>query len=452
MTEGFLKKKLDFMSTAWWIEGLNYPLYEYSPRIYRPMSSFMQMLDFDFRHWLWQIVPPHPAVSFTWIFSLVLSPYFLYRLLGLLTVSRPVATFICGIYLSNAAFLSVVVMYFRPAKAMTNFSLIFALYLAALAAKDRSAFSKTILLYAFLVPSLLWDESAVVMFPALVILFPSLVLRDWRQRGAFVAALLAGAFLYTILLPKVTVWARYPAPNLMAYSPTKTAFDLFGLERILTLFHDYLYNLKIAVMDCAGLTVPWFPSSFWFSGLQYAQYLIVAFSLGFFALRCRLRFWREMWFRGLALFTLFVGLDTYALSTIGNNIWGLYYYGAYVGVSFIVLFAFFLQRIYESGRLGQVLVAVLSATVTVCSLYIFERTNFAYKFAHYYADGAIGPGPVLKKIFKNETNRFDFMEANALPRMGELTDQYWRCKREKVFCDAPNESELRYLLVELKIY
>ena len=132
-----LDKKQHFLETGSrlnfedFVRAFNYDFFEAGPRITRPLSTLMLALDTKFRAWLWRYVVPHPSVSLTYLFSLILSPLLLYRLLRNLEVDANTALGGTALYLASPGLLSLVVMLFWPAKPMANFSLILCLYLAS---------------------------------------------------------------------------------------------------------------------------------------------------------------------------------------------------------------------------------------------------------------------------------------------------------------------------------
>ncbi len=457
MTGGFLEKKLPFMSLDWWTEGFDYPLWEYAPRIYRPLSSYFQMLDANFRQWLWQYMVPHPSLSLTWIFTLFLSPILLFLLLRRLKVSVNSALLVASLYIANTGVLSVATMYFRPAKPMTNFAILLCLWLAAVVSdksereKGSIASFRAFILFLFcMLFCFFWDETAIVIYPAVLFVFPKLVTRNRKFLSAFAAVPVVALFCYTQALPWITDVAGYPRPDLMTYGPTKNSFDFnTALHEHMHLPIDALLNLKIEFMDCFGLTYAYFLSSLGAQILQYATQLAV---LSFLA-TCIYKLFkghRELGIKSrvFALLLAFSLFNTYMVSSIGNNVWGLYYYGIYISVIFVLLVGLLFREFEGSWRFNKYWLVGLTGLIIASSFYIFPNTNYVYKHAHYYvADGH--PAPLLKGTFLNNEDRFAMRDRYAIQGLYERSLEFWNCSQTSSQCAKPATPELTYLYVEL---
>ena len=81
--------------------GLDWKVFEYKPRCTRPLSSYFEIMDTKFRSWAWRFVCPHPSLSLTWIFSLVLAPLLLFRLLRNLGASPNTGLALTAYYLAT---------------------------------------------------------------------------------------------------------------------------------------------------------------------------------------------------------------------------------------------------------------------------------------------------------------------------------------------------------------
>ncbi|MBM4018978.1 MAG: hypothetical protein FJ288_11735 [Planctomycetes bacterium] len=97
------------------------------PRI---VSYFCHIAGLKSRLALWQHVPMHPSFTPLWIVTLVLAPILLYKALGILLASRPMAMLGAALYLASPGYLSSMLMLFHPGKPLANFAFILMLYLA----------------------------------------------------------------------------------------------------------------------------------------------------------------------------------------------------------------------------------------------------------------------------------------------------------------------------------
>lgn len=142
------------------LRGLDYMSFDGFPRA-RFLSYAFQIANIKFRVWLFARILPHPSLSLTWIFSLLLSPILLYRLVCNLTGRRIAAWAGLSLYCLSTGFLSGVVLLFHPGKPLTNFAAILCLYLASLIvvqAKKEAAFRRRLFRSSLLLPTLLAQE------------------------------------------------------------------------------------------------------------------------------------------------------------------------------------------------------------------------------------------------------------------------------------------------------
>lgn len=108
-----------------------------APRV-RFVSNLLLLLNVKLRVWLWNYIPPHPSLSLTWLFSLILSPIFFYRLIYNLTHDRRACWIGLSLYFISTGFLSGVLWLFHPGKPMTNFFAILGFYFCSQAVSHAS--------------------------------------------------------------------------------------------------------------------------------------------------------------------------------------------------------------------------------------------------------------------------------------------------------------------------
>ena len=247
-------------------EGLNCAVFENAPRLRRPLSSYFEILDTKFRFFLWHFMFPHPSLSLTWFFSLILSPILLFRFLRNIDVPGNTALGAVSLYLMSPGLLSVVVMLFRPAKAMANFSIILCLYLASCLYKsfDRDTaqefFKKYVGLLVVMFLSFFWDETAVLIYLLLPLFFPFL-LKDRKRLAVYALLPVLAYFCYFYFLP----WAVIATGN---GHPT-TSFGLFPKHEtvfaalVLRYARAFTINSGLLIFDSLGLIIPSFNAPFW---------------------------------------------------------------------------------------------------------------------------------------------------------------------------------------------
>ncbi len=132
-----------------------------------------------------------PPLSVSWILTLVIAPFLLFRAVRNLGLSREAATAALIVYITSAGFLSGFSMIFFPAKALTNALLITSLYLTSrlnlesegrlLLYEIRSPL-KTILFFVIFA-GLFVDEGFFFIFIFLPVLFGELFILDLTKPG-----------------------------------------------------------------------------------------------------------------------------------------------------------------------------------------------------------------------------------------------------------------------------
>lgn len=98
----------------------------------RFLDYFLFILNAKFRFNLFRFMPFHASLSIVWFFTYLLIPVYLLKLLNNLTEDKKTVLIACALYLVSVGFLSGNIMLFHPGKPMTNFIVIYALYLASM--------------------------------------------------------------------------------------------------------------------------------------------------------------------------------------------------------------------------------------------------------------------------------------------------------------------------------
>ena len=138
----------------------------YRPRFY---SWFFWMIDTKFRAILFDLVPFHPTVSLTWIFTFTLLPFYFFKLMRNLNCNTNISLTSTFLLLCSQGVLSSFAMYFHSAKPMTLVFLVINLYMASVMHNkflnqeniNRMFYIKW---FAILLISLFWDELFYIFF------------------------------------------------------------------------------------------------------------------------------------------------------------------------------------------------------------------------------------------------------------------------------------------------
>jgi hypothetical protein len=429
-------------------EGLNYMAFEFAPRIYRPFSSYFEILDTKLRASLWNYLRPHPNISLTLAFSLILTPLFFYKFLRKLEFSRAISLCSTTLFLASPGTLSLISMNFRPGKAVTNFCIVILLYYGAVldrfsqteksATRFHSLFSAYCL---FLFLSFFWDETALISYVALVFFFPTLLRRSRYTFFLYLSLPFLTALSFLKIIPFLTEKAGFSYPRWASYRPVTSLFE-FGMEQA----EYFLLNFRLLLTDSLGLVpLSLFPSKgagYFFVSLAYFAVLFIFVRLTHLAFKKILAFPSAL--KRLLIFLFLLALfDSVMLSLVTNKYWGLYWYGAYWAIFFSVFLAY----------LGRLLALSEFRTIALYSLflpalfYIFPFTNRVYKTLHYYPYRPL----VIRDMFTNKINRF-FLTEEKVPNLRVLSEGVWQKWKEGMKCvPAQLPSELRYLAVELRL-
>src|SRR5688572_4280485 len=199
------------------LQAFNWPVFEVRPRLTRPLSSLVEIVDHAIRKRLWQTWTPPPTLSITYFFTLVLTPFLLYGVLRALAVRPSVAYCGVALYFANPGVLSLLAIGFRPGKAMACTAIVAVLWWAS--RLEKVSLAKVVPLYLFLFLSLFFDEIALMAFPALLLLFPRVVFSSRAAAGTFFLIPMVYAISVRRLLPAIHAAAGFPVPRGESYSP-----------------------------------------------------------------------------------------------------------------------------------------------------------------------------------------------------------------------------------------
>lgn len=447
--------------------ALDWELLEYEPRLSRPLGNVVQLFEAPFRAMLWRFVRVPASLSLTWPMSWFAAPLLLFLLLEKLGVDRRIALLAVAIYVANPGVLSLEVMFFRPGKAVANGAILLCLYLAARQdawqSEDTSARRFNLHFAGLCVATLvgfLFDEVALVIFPAIFLMFPKLVLRSRATMAMFATLPMAYVGIVVWGMPVLTRLAGYPDPNGYCAETYMTAMLSLRLsaEQYGIIWGNILGNAQIVFEDSFGLVPPALARSGYYSFLFYS---IVGCAVGF-VLLLLLRTWNRLftplstmlrevqrdqpWARTiraaltLAVALLFEGmLMSVSPGRIEPRVWGLYYYGVFCVIFLVLVLALAWQALHVPSVMAWSFTLLLVCATT----FVFPATNQAYKDLHYYPYAPYR----LANVFKNEENRFDFPRSDVTVlwrRAGALRGV---CRTHKSLLNVP--SEMVYALYEL---
>lgn len=412
--------------------GFNLPLFEYAPRPTRPLSAYFEIVDTKFRNWLWNFFVPHPSFSLTWLFSLILAPLFLFLLLRNLDVNVNTALAAISLYLANPGVLSCVSMSGRPGKPMTNFAIILCLYLTSFLYKRDFVEKKTnkvpslewYVLMGVIFLSFFWDETAIILYPAVILLFPRVFKWD-KKIIVFAIALLGFMFSYhlvaphfhglkhnawdkatfiifsmgVLLFPYFLKWDRkflvyalmpvgvslcyniifpwfahclgYPYWPLANYSMVSAIFSKMNIENLKWIFID----AKTLIGETVGM-VGLSPHVLLSDRLVFYMAAIALGIMGFYILRSPRKH-----FLTFLLLLLAAGMHVFIWFQLGGDP-GAYYYGVF----YCVFFTIYIARVLNDSSISKYVLTACVFIVLVNMQQCFLFTNSIHKKWFYYRE------------------------------------------------------------------
>ncbi|MEA1927892.1 MAG: hypothetical protein U9N73_06765, partial [Candidatus Auribacterota bacterium] len=227
-----------------------------NPRV-RFVSNLCLLLNVKLRIWLWKYIPPHPSFSFTWVFSLLLSPIVLYRLILNLSWEKRAAWIGLSIYFISIGFLSGILWLFHPAKPLTNFLVLLCFLLASrieLSTRTPSiGTSKKIVptfisMLVVMLISFFTDETAWFLFFIIPVLFTNIFLIEGKKILFISSYLLLGiGFVVFLAYGAPLLVAPFGFDNFnfwtwMATPDTSPESGSFQIKNVGILTYNFLHN------------------------------------------------------------------------------------------------------------------------------------------------------------------------------------------------------------------
>jgi|GEM_PF-3875273 len=192
----------------------------------RFLAWIFEVVDFKSQLWLSGYFPPHPSFSLTWVFTLILSPIFLFKFINKLTGSKNASWISVILFCLSAGSLSGIVLRDGPHKPLVNFAAIIICYFAVLITEDGDRKNKSsgrrLRLFSFLsiilFLSFFADETAWFLYLMVPILFPAIFLGRGKT---------GCRIIYLGVLVGFLVFVTFVAPGMVERS-TSQPFDFWG--------------------------------------------------------------------------------------------------------------------------------------------------------------------------------------------------------------------------------
>lgn len=315
-----------------------------NPRV-RFVSNLFLLLNVKLRIWLWNYLPPHPSFSFTWVFSLILSPIVLYRLILNLSGEKRAGWIGLSIYFISIGFLSGILWLFHPAKPLTNFLTLLCFLLASrierypqtpVGASGKVGRSFITMLVVMLT-AFFTDETAWFLFFIIPVLFPSIFLIEGKKLLFLSSYILLGiGFVIFLMYGAPLLAAPFGFDNFnfwtwMATPDTSPESGSFQIKNVGILTYNFLHN-HIDPVNFSNRTDP-------FNSVTLYSWLIFIYLGGYFTFLFMRLNPRERWIsiRIIAGTAVYMVCQTMLLTkhrVIVSNTW---YYGSIFPIFFTLL-------------------------------------------------------------------------------------------------------------------
>lgn len=439
----------------------NHLAFEFSDRITRPLSSAFEIIDTHFREWLWHYIPPISSLSLTFLFSLILGPWLFYKFLLNIKIRPSIALLAVSFMLLHPGSLSLIVMLFRPAKAMMNFWLIFSLYIASLIhiRDTQTHYTKNNLILCTvlsisIILGALFDETAVVIVTGILFLFPYLFFRPLKRVFIFISVPIILLALYFYILPLCAIHFGYPKPYLLTFS----VFDRPLLPSFKVFLTNYSQHVSVMVRESFALFNPKDIHNFWERSIIviYLVCLIVFISqLLMLFLKTKNEttvsfinkaFLLKSFFLFLALCLVHTVLLDLAGSKIDGRIWGPYWYGAYFGIFLAIFLGSLGETTAQAHKLTSCTFGLVVGLVSLSTMITFPYTNFFYRVEHYYSVTYNG----IYEMYCGRINRFKFYNPNLFDSRKDI-NKLWKAVKTNELIEAPHRESL-WVPIEMNVF
>jgi len=393
--------------------ALNFTVFENGPRVSRPLSCGLEVLDTKFRAWLWHYLPPRPSLSLTLFFTLFLTPLCLFGLLRNLGLAPDLSRLATALYLASPGCLSCVSLLFRPSKGMTNFSLAACLLLASRLKKENTRRGFYFLI-AFIFFSFFWDETALLIYPAVLIFFPT-IFQTGERKLIYLSLPFAVLTMYLGIIPWLSHLAGYATPHPFEYSVIQypqfrggRAFLIHLLINFRLFFNQSFALINLRELPGIGGKLLCLTHLTVLSGILIARLTHREPTPGpRFPLASRLA----------GFLVALIIFHTLLMAMASSQIAPIYWYGCYWSLFFTILLALGFQK-WNASRM----VFPFAALFVVTLLYLFPLMNDT---AHRYFYYLPSPARAALQGRMKETDAWFLLPAVTSSHADALTLAYW---------------------------
>jgi len=389
------------------------------PRPTRPLSNLLSIINSKLRSKLWQYIPPHPSLNLGIFISLIFIPFCLFKLLKGLHFSSLYSFLFMSFYMISPASISDFSQNFRPAKTMVNLCILLALLwgqrLNNKFKKDiHISWNEIILLTLFFFQSFLWDETGFLVLLSFIVFFPRLLLRKKIVFSLLISPLLI-LCCYFLLFPYIGKILHYPPFPLLKYDHLQNP-----LNQMMEYKKYFFLNMSLLVSDSFGFHFrPEIAPSFWPILFSINFFLFLFFSI----LLIHQLFFKKF---NLTLSTQLIFLIALALLhtyLMTSNRWhahGIYYYGNYWSIFFVLFVAGLFHKSFKKNSTPVALAFILLMGPGL--VYKTHHFNLLRKFTHSLTNF---PPDEMIKYLKDEKSRYELTKTFSFYTY-QKTKEVWK--------------------------
>jgi len=354
----------------------------------RFLSYLSQIVNSKFRIWLFNFIPPHPSLSLTWIFTFILSPFFLFRLVDNLTSNRIASWISVLLYVASSGCLSLAIMLFHPAKPLSNFLAIFCLYLASrinLSIKSKGEFSQNdvrlyIALLFILFLAFFSDETAYFIFPCIPLFFPRIFKTKNNSGLIFLVYCLTfvGFLMFvTFVAPIIIRHLGFGNFDYWGYVIARITTDRSNLWKLSAFNNIFLSGHYLLSSHIVPFRRPDLNNFFKVDIYVY----ILFFLYCFYSFTCLSRAEKKMLKRMCAVLSLFILFNFFLIAKYSEVTTDCYYYGTLFSIFFVLPLSILLSVKYGFLKILNKIILVFLLVVFASNFYtINQRWNYGHTY------------------------------------------------------------------------
>lgn len=396
----------EFKKIFWWVRFVDWE----SKRL---LTALFQLIDVKFRTWLFQYIPPNPAVSLSWLFGLFFIPLLLFRFLRRYIKLEVIGSAIVTVYfLVSPATVGYTFQNLHPGKMLAVFFMLLILNISmtfddlsvSQDSRNNKKLGVSILFGIILFLALFTDQLIFVIFLLLPIFFPklfydhfiSLTKKEFEINNIWIlyAFVVIGYILSMFsVISKISEMVGYPHNFLPAGAMESKILLLSRLFR-LDLYSNIFVNMYWFVIGNVGL---WKYLPLYVDGLKtFGFYTLIinyasvaTFSLFNIILLTSCftfyRFFSKNRHIIAAIISLYVTMGWISIIHSFGDIyhpWSNYFYGSIFSVAFAILLAAMLTSFAGHKKIYVIIILIILTS----SFFTYSQTkeiNQMWKYSRY---------------------------------------------------------------------